>query len=85
MCELFFFVKDFSGTAATRILDFGIKLVLCKRESASSWLSFPFIIYILFSFYPITEPLAAMRARLFKFVHTLSVAKYIVGKKTKML
>ena len=43
----FFFIKDFSGTTAPRILKFGTNigydLYYVKRESASSHLSFQFI------------------------------------------
>ena len=79
ICELvltvcyIFFVKDFSGTTTLRILKFGTNVgydvVLCKRESASSSLSFPLFVH--FSFSPIefsvTDFLASMKARDFKF------------------
>ena len=46
-------VKDYSGTAAPRILKFGADLVwllvLCKKESAFSCLSFPLFVHFSFS------------------------------------
>ena len=80
-----FFVKDFSATTATRILKFGTNVeydfvVLCKRESACTCLSFPLFVH--FSFSPIkffvTVDLAPMRARIVKFFVHLRGLKYIV-------
>ena len=66
-------INDFSGTTVPRILKFGTNvgydLVLCKRESVCCCLSFPLFVY--FSFSPskfsVTNFLASMRARVFKF------------------
>ena len=62
------------------------QVVLFKRESASSSLSFPSFVH--FSFSPIkffvTDFLAPMRARVFKFCIHLECGQ-LVGKKTKML
>ena len=60
---------------------------MCKRESASSCLSFPLFVH--FSFSPI-KFLSQISRLLWdpkssNFVYTLRVAKYVVGKKIKML
>ena len=54
VCKLFFFVKDFAGTAEPRILKFGTNvgynLLYCVRENQpppayhSLYLSFPFLL-----------------------------------------
>ena len=67
-------VKYFSGTTAPRILKFGTNvgydLLHCVRESASWCLPFP--LFVQFSFcpikFPVTDFLASMRARVFKFL-----------------
>ena len=66
-----FFVKDFSGTTALRILKFGANVghdLYCVRESASSCLSFPLLVHISFSPIKISvaEFSAPMRAKVSK-------------------
>ena len=80
-----FSVKDFSATTATRILRFGTSVgydLLCNRESACSYLSFPLFAYF-FLFFPIkffiTDFSARMRVRVFKFCISLQrVELYVV-------
>ena len=52
VCVCVFSVKNFSGTTLPRILKFGTNIgydvILCKRESASSCLSFPLFVHFFF-------------------------------------
>ena len=94
VCVHIFFIKNFSGTAAPRILKFGTNVgydfLYCVKENQPT--SAYHSLFVLFSFSPIrfsvTDFLAPMRERepeSSTLVYTLRVAKFIVGKKTKML
>ena len=61
-------------------------VVLCKRESASSCLSFPLFVHFSRSNKNFCHRnLGSYESHSSNFVFTLRVAKYIVGKKTKIL
>ena len=59
---------------------------MCKRESASSCMSFPLFVHFSFSPNFLWQISQLLREPEFSnFVYTLKVAKYMVRKKTKML
>ena len=87
-----FCVKDISGTTAPRILKFGTNvrydLLCCVKENqpAAAYLSLHMSIFL-----PLKLNISSQNSQLLlqpessNFVYTLRGAKYIVGKKTKML
>ena len=80
-------VKDFSGNTVSRILKFGTNVgydllyYVKENQHAAAYHSLYLSIFLSF----ITEFSAPITARVFKFCIHLRGAKYIVGKKTKIL
>ena len=92
VCVNFFFVKDFSGTTAPRILkvgtNVGYDVLYCVRENqlppAYNSLYLSFFLSLQSKFLSqISQPLWEPESS--NFVYILKVAKFIVGQKTKML
>ena len=87
----FFFDKDFSGTTKPRILKFGTNvkynLLYCIRENQPPLLIIPIIcpFFFLSNKNFCHRFLGFYESQSSNFVYTLRVAKYIVGKKIKML
>ena len=87
MCKLFF-RKDFTGTTEPRILKFGTNvgynLLYCVRENQPPPAHHSLYLSI-FAFSPIKNSVTDFSASVRAKVYTLRVAKYIVGKKMKIL
>ena len=84
MCKTFF-VKDFSGTTAPKILKFGTNvghdLMFCVKENQSPPLIIPLFVHFSFRH----RVLGSYESQSSNFVDILTGAKYVVGKKTKMM
>ena len=86
------YVKDFSETTAPRILKFGTNvwydLLHCVRDNQSSG-AYHFLYLSIFlslqSNFLLQISRLLLETESSNFLYTLSVAKYIVGQKTKML